>query len=307
MTGWLGRIVLLVTFLTFISAGASQAECSPLAPLVGCEEPAPPSPAPPPQPEPPAPPAPPAPPPAPVPVPEPQPEPDPVEAPLAARRLVELMNAERTQRGLPPLQPRDDVAAIARPHSLAMAEADDIWHNDAYFSAATKRRLGATSVGENVAMNVNIDDAHRRLMNSAAHRANILNGAFTVVGVGVYRQADGTYFLTEDFVEPVPVATSAAAPAQSAAAADAVETPRGTRETTPVPPAEHAGGTLELASPADLSAIDFDWDTGRSADGNSEKTARDVLPLSLVSLLLLAGLGTLAARRLRQTSTSKGV
>src|SRR5688572_18651795 len=93
------------------------------------------------------------PPPEPTPTPEPQPQPQPAPAPEpqanpghrpnAVARILDLMNGERRAHGLPAFTLRDDISALSAPHSQAMAEKGDIWHNDGYFTAAVKQRLGA--------------------------------------------------------------------------------------------------------------------------------------------------------------------
>ena len=131
---------------------------------------------------------------------------------LDASRLVELMNRERVAAGVPPLEVRDDVTALAVAFSREMASQGAIWHNDAYFSPDTRERLAASALGENVALHRFPDDAHARLMSSPGHRANILNGAFTVVGVGAVRDGDGRLFITEDFLAPRSTRRSEARP-----------------------------------------------------------------------------------------------
>jgi uncharacterized protein YkwD len=132
---------------------------------------------------------------------------------LAAAQLLAFANADRTAAGLRPLTARDDVAAIAFEQSKKMAAAGDIWHNDAYFTADTRNRLDAKTLGENVAMNRSMDDAHSRLMASPGHRANLMDPRFSVVGIGVVRDAAGIGYITEDFVEPRPPAPPSALPA----------------------------------------------------------------------------------------------
>jgi uncharacterized protein YkwD len=150
----------------------------------------------------------------------------PADLAAAARRLLELVNAERTPRGLPALARRSDVDAVALAHSQDMAAKGDIWHNNAYFTPATHQALGAVFLGENVAMNSDIDDMHRRLMNSPGHRANILDGRFTQVGIGVAVDSSGYLFATEDFVEPrVPAAKAGPAPAARPASAQVASPP----------------------------------------------------------------------------------
>lgn len=152
------------------------------------------------------------------------PPPAPVTSVEAARRLFDLVNAERQKAGLGALTSRDDITAIAVAHSQRMAEAGDIFHSDSFMSAAVKSLLGAGVRGENVAYNGDIDAAHARLMASPGHRANILDGRFSVAGFGVVRHADGRWFITQDFIQPAgaprsvaPVASRSAAPPRAAA------------------------------------------------------------------------------------------
>lgn len=123
------------------------------------------------------------------------------DLPEAAAVLLQLVNQERAGAKLPALQSRVAIVAVAAGQSRAMAGRGDIWHNDAYFTSATRAALGARALGENVAMNGSVDDAHRRLMVSPGHRANILNAAFDAVGISVVRSASGGLFITQDFVD----------------------------------------------------------------------------------------------------------
>ena len=124
------------------------------------------------------------------------------EVPGAADQLASLVNRDREAVGLAPLSGRADVVAIARQHSLDMATKQDIWHNDDYFSATSHRRLDAAILGENVADNTTTEKAHEALMASPKHRANLLDGRFTVVGLSVAQGADGNVYVTEDFLQP---------------------------------------------------------------------------------------------------------
>ena len=119
----------------------------------------------------------------------------------AAERILQLVNQERASAGLQALAASPRIATIAAGHSTAMAARGDIWHNDTYFSAANKRTLSARGLGENVAMNGTIDDAHRRLMASPGHRANILRADFDAVGMAVVADGRGMLFVTQDFVD----------------------------------------------------------------------------------------------------------
>lgn len=202
----LASIAVLSLPLSLLSMAPASAECSGLGGLLGCAAPAPapasqPAPAPAPQP---------APAPAPAPAPGPAQPGTIAEVPGAAGRLLELVNAERTSRGLQALSMRADVVSIAHPHSAAMAAKRSIWHNDSYFSASTRNGLGAKLLGENVAMNSSLEDAHRRLMNSPHHRDNILDGRFSQAGFSVVHDQAGQLYVTENFLTPADTAVASA-------------------------------------------------------------------------------------------------
>ena len=178
--------------------------------------------------------------PAPPPAPPPrQPTPDEARA-----RLVAQVNAERVGRGLGELAVRDDVTAIARAWSDAMARAGTLSHDDAYFTADSHRRLGAQLLGENVARAPDIDVAHRALMASEHHRDNILDARFTAIGVGA-TFVDGTWWITEDFLQPV----AAAAPRASVR-----RSPRPARAPR-VQPAAVTTSTSVAVTPAPRAAV----------------------------------------------------
>ncbi|HEX4905504.1 MAG TPA: CAP domain-containing protein, partial [Acidimicrobiales bacterium] len=174
----------------------------------------------------------------------------------AAARLLTLLNGERAAAGLAPFTMRADVTEIAVGWTSAMADSAHLAHNDAYFTRETRTRLGARLLGENVAYDGSIDAAHRALMASPPHRANILDGRFTVIGIGA-EQRDRTWWVTEDFVQPVaaapaPASTPATVTAAPATARTAASTP--TTSGAPVAPAVEdeapAGAVLSASSAA---------------------------------------------------------
>jgi uncharacterized protein YkwD len=130
-----------------------------------------------------------------------------------------LVNQERAAAGLAPLASRPEIAAYATGQSTAMATRRDIWHNAGYFTSATRKALGAVALGENVAVNGSLEGAHRRLMESPGHRANILNGRFDAAGFSVVHDEDGTLYVTQNFVDSA--AVKAKAPAKAKAKAKA--------------------------------------------------------------------------------------
>lgn len=209
--------------------------------------------------------APPPPPPAPVPA-------APRVAPEAARRLLDLVNAERARAGLGRLTNRGDVEALALAHSQRMVATGTIFHNDSYFTDSVRRLLNSQARGENVAQNTSVDDTHARLMNSPGHRANILDPRFTVAGFAVVHAADGRYFTTQNFLQPAgAVAAAPAAPAARPAPAQAAPRP----EVASVAAAEAVSPTEAaemLPHPASVTTVELTEDAAEPAS--------DVLPRS---------------------------
>jgi hypothetical protein len=149
----------------------------------------------------------------------------PSAASASGAQLLALVNAERANAGLGSLQWRDDVAAIAQDWTGQMAAAGALSHNDSYFSDATRRLIGSQARGENVAFSGSVEAAHWAFMNSPGHRANILNPAFTEVGIGAVRAADGTTWVTEDFLQSSGAAVAAPPAPQEPDPAPAPEAP----------------------------------------------------------------------------------
>lgn len=134
---------------------------------------------------------------------------EPVLDRAAANRLLELANGARAAVGAQALTSRPDVVEIAAGHSLAMAERGSIFHNVEFVTDVVADLLQATWVrGENVAWSNNsIEHAHRLLMQSQAHRTNLLDPRYSVAGFAVARSSDGNYWVTQNFLEPRPVRT----------------------------------------------------------------------------------------------------
>jgi hypothetical protein len=76
--------------------------------------------------------------------------------------------------------------------------------------------LRSDAVGENVARSSSIPRAHDGLMHSPGHRANILDGGYNAIGVGVVRLGNDVY-ITEDFAHRLPEVSVDGAEQQMAA------------------------------------------------------------------------------------------
>lgn len=119
-------------------------------------------------------------------------------------RLFELINNERVARHIPPLSWDPALSRLARLHAMDMRAAGRVSHHSTADGADFAERLArtdyrASAAAENVALDRDVASAHRGLMNSPGHRANILNPALTAVGIGIERGGDQSIYVAEDF------------------------------------------------------------------------------------------------------------
>ena len=108
------------------------------------------------------------------------------------------MNADRAANGLGPLGWHGGLAGYASGWANWMAQNGSLTHQ----SLSPMFGLGLSTVGENILVGPNgmsVGAMEAAWMNSAGHRANILNGAFGVAGVGVAVSADGRIWVAVDF------------------------------------------------------------------------------------------------------------
>lgn len=115
------------------------------------------------------------------------------------QQVLELVNQERTKRGLKPLTMdtclRD---RAAQEWSENMARQRRMYHQP--MSQITRKCPGNRYVGENVAMGYTSPEAVMRgWMNSSGHRSNILRSGYTKIGVGVAKGSDGRLYWTQVF------------------------------------------------------------------------------------------------------------
>ncbi len=124
--------------------------------------------------------------------------------------ILDLVNQERARGGLRPLKFSPRLAVIARGHSYDMAMRHYLAHNSPDGVAPADRISGVGIGYRAVAGNIYMDDyadsagVSRRAMNgwlkSPEHLANIVSGKFTETGVGIAQSADGSTYVTQDFL-----------------------------------------------------------------------------------------------------------
>jgi uncharacterized protein YkwD len=126
----------------------------------------------------------------------------------AERQLLQLANQARAQAGAPPLTLDEGLSQAARIHAQAMVDARQLSHQFDGEPPLVERLAATTQLqldqeGENVALDLDPEQAQRHLMLSPHHRANLLNPAYNVVGLGVVRGGDRLY-VVQDFGHALP-------------------------------------------------------------------------------------------------------
>ncbi len=131
----------------------------------------------------------------------------------AEQQLLDLANQARRQAGAPSLALDSGLSQAARLHAQAMLNARQLSHQFDGEPSLPQRLAAATQLqldqeGENVALDYDAERGHEHLMLSPPHRANLLNPAYNVVGLGVVRSGDHLY-IVEDFGHALPAFSSA--------------------------------------------------------------------------------------------------
>ena len=137
--------------------------------------------------------------------------PDKITLTTEEQQFVELVNAEREERGLVPLTIAPLLVTTAREKSKEMHDLRYWGHESPVKEKRTAmRRLmyylpempRAMTVGENLYFcdRVLVGSGHSALMNSPTHRKNILNPDYRYIGVGAYTAPDGRFWVTQMFL-----------------------------------------------------------------------------------------------------------
>ena len=118
------------------------------------------------------------------------------------RELLEVVNHERREQGLPALKWNDALAAAARKHAEQMAQQRTLSHQlpgePSLPARVGKEGVRHSWLSENIAEGTSTDDIHDQFMKSPNHRSNILDSDMDTVGIGV-AESGGKWFAVEDF------------------------------------------------------------------------------------------------------------
>jgi len=155
-------------------------------------------------------------------------------------QFVGRINSLRASKGLSQLQVSGDLVGVARRWTDRMVSAGQISHNP---NLGSEVGGSWTKLGENVGVGYDVDGLMQAFVNSPSHYANLVDGAWTHVGVGVSFAGDGRIYTTHNFMAlgrqapPAPPPPPPPAPAAPPAPTSTVPpTPETTVPRPPPPP-----------------------------------------------------------------------
>jgi uncharacterized protein YkwD len=124
------------------------------------------------------------------------------------RALLRRTNEIRLEHGLPVFRPNLELVRVARAHSVDMRDNGFVGHVSPSTGTPSDRlrKAGITHLlaRENVALGYNVEEIMSGLMNSPAHRENLLSKDITEVGVGVApggADSPNVVLVTQDFIK----------------------------------------------------------------------------------------------------------
>ena len=126
------------------------------------------------------------------------------EALSFARQVAELVNEERARNGLSPLTVHTgaEKAAAVRAREIQTSFSHTRPNGSSFSTALTEAGASFAVSGENIAYGQKTPaQVMEAWMNSAGHRANILNPSFRQIGVGYAESASGTGYWTQLFID----------------------------------------------------------------------------------------------------------
>jgi uncharacterized protein YkwD len=118
-------------------------------------------------------------------------------------RMLALVNQERMAARLKPLAPDPELTEVARQHSADMFARGYFAHDTPEgrdpFDRMRAANVRFVSAGENIALAPTIEVAHRGLMNSPGHRANIMHPQFGRLGIGIMDGGIRSLMISQEF------------------------------------------------------------------------------------------------------------
>ncbi len=114
-----------------------------------------------------------------------------------------LLNSDRMRYGLPPLTVSAELSRLARIKSEEMRDLHYFSHTSPTYGDVRQMLTGFghsfKGAGENIAHHATVEKSQAALLSSPGHRRNMLNSAYTHVGIGIALDENGYVYLTQIF------------------------------------------------------------------------------------------------------------
>jgi len=114
-----------------------------------------------------------------------------------SNRATDLLNQSRNNAGMGSLPINIDLYFKAQGWSEQLANSQSLSHSN----LADGNGYNWARLGENVGYGYSLEQVQGAFMDSPAHRANILDGGFNRVGVGVTRDGEGRFWVVQEFMQ----------------------------------------------------------------------------------------------------------
>jgi uncharacterized protein YkwD len=116
--------------------------------------------------------------------------------------LFNALNHDRAVNGLPQLTWSPKLGNLAGNWAQQMANVNSLYHQNLGALINSPDYAGYRTLGENILVgpgSMSAGSMEAAWMASPLHRANILSGAFNIVGIGYVRGPDGRLWAVQDF------------------------------------------------------------------------------------------------------------
>jgi uncharacterized YkwD family protein/spore coat assembly protein SafA len=122
------------------------------------------------------------------------------------QQVIDLVNKQRANNGLPALTANWELCRVARYKSQDMINKNYFAHQSPTYGSPFDMMeafgIKFSAAGENIAYGQRTpQEVMNAWMNSPGHRSNILARNFNQIGVGVAKSANGTYYWTQHFIK----------------------------------------------------------------------------------------------------------
>ena len=200
--------------------------------------------------------------------------------------VLELVNEERSERGLNSLELDDTLVDIAEDHSQSMANNDFFGHKDPTDGSSPLDRIDEGGYewsrwGENVAAGyATPEDVMEGWMKSPGHRSNILNPNFTEIGIGYdflgndKGSVNYNHYWTQVFGTPLSNSNNTSSNNTSVASASSETTPSNNTSSNPPGLVKQLTGLInQERTEAGLDSLSVDKQLSQAARQHSNDMA----------------------------------